>query len=353
MKVVIKIGYYYAAIGLSLRHMVKKILENIGLDSFVLALTASILAAWYWPEPGVYKGFIDLESIANAGVSLIFFFYGLKLSTKELKAGLSNWRIHIVVQMITFLIFPLTILVLWRISGAPSNSLYWIGTFFLAALPSTVSSSVVMVSIARGNIPSAIFNASVSSLLGVFLTPMWMGFIITSSGGDYNLPQVIFKLAYQVLLPVALGVALHSKYGHIAMRNRDLLKLFDQSVILLIVYVSFCDSFVNKMFNHSSPVEIMLLGVAMMLLFFLIYGITLFISKVLGFCREDTITALFCASKKSLVHGTVMAKVLFTGVNGVGVIILPLMIFHTLQLVAASIIAKRYFHSMDRASKRE
>ena len=312
-----------------------------GLDLFVIALVGAIALAKFLPGPGAMTGAFSLQTIADYGVSLIFFFYGLKLSPRELKSGLANWQLHTVVQSATFLIFPLLILLLMQFFGHWGNRLFWIGTFYLAALPSTVSSSVVMVSMARGNIPAAIFNASLSSLAGVFITPLWMGIILTSGGEAYDLSSVFIKLSLQVLLPVTLGLLLHKRFGHIALRNSNRLKVFDQTVILLIVYTSFCESFINKMFDGHSSTEIILLGAAMVLLFFVVYYIIKFISRMLKFSVEDEITAVFSGSKKSLVHGTVMSKVLFPGISGVGVILLPLMLYHTLQLIIVSVIAQR------------
>ncbi len=326
----------------SIRAFVKRMRLKVGLDTFVLAIIGAIALAYIWWSPGIARGGLSLHQIANYGVSVIFFFYGLKLSPEKLKTGLANWRLHLVVQLATFIIFPLVVLFFMQIFGNNGNRLFWIGTFYLAALPSTVSSSVVMVSIARGNVPAAIFNASISSMLGVFITPVWMGIILSSGGNSYDLTNVIVKLSLQVLLPVAAGILLHPKFGAFAERNRSPLKVFDQCIILLIVYTSFCESFANKMFAGYSIAEIFLLGVAMITLFFLIYGIITIISRILHFSTEDHITAVFSGSKKSLVHGTVMSKVLFPGINGVGVILLPLMMFHALQLIAASVIAQRF-----------
>lgn len=340
-----------------------QVLNKMGLDGFIISLLGVIVLAYYFPEPGVQEGlfnlpWLNLPKVANWGVALIFFFYGLKLSPQQFKAGLYHWRLHLVIQSVTFVLFPLIILLVKTLVGASWDSLLWVGTFFLATLPSTVSSSVVMVSIAKGNIPSAIFNASISSLLGVFITPLWIGLIISattigsglSAGVDlptaagFSLGHAVFQLSLQVILPVVLGILLHPRFGALAIRNSNKLKLFDQTVILLIVYVAFCDSFINNMFQDHTIAQLLLLSLAMITLFFVIYAITAFIGRVLKFNREDNITALFCGSKKSLVHGTVMAKVLFPGVAGIGLILLPLMIFHTLQLVATSIIAQRKKH---------
>ncbi len=317
-------------------------LKTVGIDGFILALTGAILLAYIWPAPGIPDSPLKLHKVAGYGVSLIFFFYGLKLSPIQLKQGLSNWKLHIVIQVITFIVFPALIILFRKFAGGSSESLLWTGTFFMATLPSTVSSSVVMVSIANGNVPAAIFNASLSSLLGVIITPLWMGVVITTGTHTPDIGESIIKLSFQVLLPVMLGVLLHPKFGSIAARNRHNLKLFDQTVILLIVYVSFCESFANKMFSGYSFFSILLLCLAMTALFFLIYSVTSLTGKLLKFRKDDYITAVFCGSKKSLVHGTVMAKVLFPQMTGLGVILLPLMIFHTLQLIASSILAQRF-----------
>lgn len=318
-----------------------KRLQKYGIDGFVLALVGSIVLAYFLPQPGVYQGVVSLPKVANYGIALIFFFYGLKLSPREMKEGLANWQLHTVIQVVTFLVFPAVVLLARVTVGGTWESLFWVGTFFLAALPSTVSSSVVMVSMARGNVPAAIFNASVSSLAGVFITPIWMGAVLSTATAGVDTGQAILELSAQVLLPVFLGMLLHKRFGAWALRNARWLKLYDQTVILLIVYVSFCESFAGYMFKGQTFLSLLLLSVAMLALFFVAYGITALISKALHFNGPDTTAALFCGSKKSLVHGTVMSKVLFPGVAAVGVILLPLMIFHTLQLIAVSMIVHR------------
>lgn len=318
----------------------RELLARAGFDSFLLALLGMIgLAAWR-PEFGAENGPLPLEEIANYGVSLIFFFYGLRLSPAKLREGLGNWRLHLVVQLATFLVFPLLVLGVYGTVVRGSTQLLWLGTFYLAALPSTVSSSVVMVSIAGGNLPGAIFNASISSLIGVFLTPLWMGLFLTASAGSYDLWGVIGKLTLQVVAPVVLGILLHGRLGAFAERNRKPLRLFDQAIILLIVYTSFCESFSRKLFAGYQTTDLVGLGASMLALFFLVYGLIHGVCRLLGFSQADRITALFCGSKKSLVQGTVMSRVLFPDANVVGIVLLPIMLYHALQLLAASIIAQ-------------
>lgn len=319
---------------------VQELLVRAGFDWFLLALIGMIVLAWLWPEGGMDREAFSLGDVATYGVSLIFFFYGLRLSPEKLRAGLGSWRLHLVVQAATFLLFPLLIMPLHSFFEGTSGELLWLGVFYLAALPSTVSSSVVMVSIAGGNIPAAIFNASISSLVGVFLTPLWMGLYLSAGSGDFDMGQIMGKLVLQVLLPVALGIGLHRYWGDFAERNRKRLRIFDQIIILIIVYTSFSESFARNMFSGYNISDLVLLGIAMLGLFFLVYGIIHLASRFLGFGPADRITAIFCGSKKSLVHGTVMSKVLFPDANMVGIILLPIMIYHALQLLASSVIAQ-------------
>ena len=316
------------------------LLKKGGLDGFILGLIGMIFLAYLWPKGGIRNGHFSLAQIANYGVSLIFFFYGLRLNPEKLRAGLSNWRLHGVVHITTFIVFPVIVLICKLLFDKNNNDPFWLGAFYLATLPSTVSSSVVMVSIAKGNVPAAIFNASISSLVGVFITPLWMGLFLSTAGNNFELWGVIGKLIVQVLLPVALGIALHPKFGAFAEKHRKTLRYFDQFIILLIVYTSFCESFERQMFKGYSGWYILGIGAAMVILFFTAFSMITMVSRFFKFNREDKITAVFCGSKKSLVHRTVMSKVLFPGSHMAGIILLPVMIYHALQLVAASIIAQ-------------
>lgn len=315
-------------------------LARVGLDWFIFALLGMIALAKLWPEPGVQPGLFTVSSLATYGVALIFFFYGLKLNFGQIRAGLRNYRLHLLIHLTTFVVFPAIVLPLRSLLVTPDTELLWFGIFYVAALPSTVSSSVVMVSIAGGNIPAAIFNASISSLIGVFVTPLWMSLLLANTTGNYNLTDVIGKLLIQVVLPVVLGLLLNQKLGWLADRNRTALRYFDQLVILLIVYTAFCKSFTLNLFSSISVEDLLWLAALMMGLFFFVFGLITLLSRILNFNREDTITALFCGSKKSLVQGSVMANVLFSG-SMAGVILLPIMIYHALQLIVASVLAQR------------
>jgi sodium/bile acid cotransporter 7 len=217
----------------------------------------------------------------------------------------------------------------------------WLAVFFLAALPSTVSSSVVMVSIAKGNIPSAIFNASISGVIGIVVTPLWMGLFLGKQAGSFDFGSVIADLFLTILLPVIAGLILHRFWGNWASRNGKKLGMYDKSVILSVVYSSFSDSFLNGIFHGISWLELGVLTGSVIVLFFVVFNFTKVINRLMKFNREDSITVLFCGSKKSLMHGSVMAGVIFAGSSTGSIFLVPIMIYHAFQLFYVSLIAQK------------
>ena len=311
------------------------------IDTFILAIIITVLLAYLFPQFGSHSSKIDLDLIASIGISLIFFFYGLKLSPEKMKSGLKNWRLHLLVQASTFIIFPLVVLLFYPFVNSEQNENLWLAFFFLAALPSTVSSSVVMVSIAKGNIPAAIFNASISGIIGIMITPLWMGFFLNDADTNFELAEIYIKLITEVLLPVILGLLMHRYLGIFAAKYKTFLTTFDKSVILLIIYKSFATSFEQNIFSSLKPSNLVVMILCVVLLFYVMYFMTGYLSTILGFNHPDRITAQFCGTKKSLIHGTIFSKILFQNAATMGIILLPLMLFHGFQIFIISTIATR------------
>ncbi|WP_417444123.1 bile acid:sodium symporter family protein [Joostella sp.] len=314
---------------------------KIKIDKFVLSIIGIIIIAYFFPEWGTKESKIPIDTISAIGISLIFFFYGLKLSPTKLKAGLKNWKLHLLVQVSTFLIFPLIVLMFQPLIKNEEQETIWLAFFFLAALPSTVSSSVVMVSMAKGNIPAAIFNASISGIIGIIITPLWMGLFVQGQQTEFDFTEIYTKLIIQIVLPVILGLLLQRFLGDFAQKHNAKLTFFDKSIILLIIYKSFAESFNGDIFKTISIKDLSFLLLGVLALFMFMFMITNFISKKLSFSREDQITATFCGTKKSLVHGTVFSKIIFGNMAVLGMILLPLMLYHAVQLLLISTIASR------------
>ena len=315
------------------------LLSRAGLDWFLLALVGVVALAYFVPGLGSKASPVPWHRITTAGVALVFFFYGLKLSFAKLREGMRNWRLHLLVQLSTFALFPALALLVRPMFGTEGAAL-WQSIFFLCALPSTVSTSVVMVSIAGGNLPAAIFNASISSLLGIVLTPLLCGLVLHTGTGGGQLWSLGVQLLWQVVLPVGAGVLLNSRLHAFADRRKAGLRVFDQITILLIVFTAFCESFAEGIFGRYRPAGIAKLGAGMAVLYLVVFASIWVLSKFLRFPRADQIVAVFCGSKKSLVHGSVMASLLFSASAATGLVLLPLMLYHALQIVLASSMAQ-------------
>lgn len=310
-------------------------------DWFITCLFLMILAAWIKPGIGMDLNYIDLNLVINIGVILIFFFYGLKLDWVKMKAGMRNWKMHFAVQLTTFLLFPLLILPFYPLMKNTDYEILWLGMFFLAALPSTVSSSVVMVSIARGNIPGAIFNASISGIIGIVATPLWMSLFLIGQQTGFDFSDVILQLILHIIVPVVAGLVLHPYFVQLVNRYIHKIAAFDKFIILLIVYESFSRSFLSGIFSSVSWKALIGLCLAVVILFYVVLKITGILSKRLNFSRADGITLQFAGTKKSLVHGSVFGSVLFGSVTGAGILLLPIMIYHSYQLFYISIVAQK------------
>lgn len=301
-------------------------------NGFLIALFLAVLIAGFFP---LLLSEIPLGTFIDVGIAMIFFFYGLGLSVSELTAGLKNHKLHLLVQFSTFLFFPLLVLAFYPLATQGGWLSYWKGFFFLAAVPSTVSSSVILVSLAKGNISAAIFNASLSGIIGVIITPLWLGLFMQTTDSP-PLSEIFIKLILQIVLPLLLGFLLRRFFSEWYNKYRNRLKLFDKTVIVLIVYSAFSASFASGLFADLSIWELALIFVGVLFLFLFIHFGLGYISQKLGFNHKDSIVARFCGSQKSLVHGSAMAKVIFGSSAAMGVFLLPLMLYHFIQLMLIS-----------------
>jgi sodium/bile acid cotransporter 7 len=311
-------------------------------DWFLLGMIAATLLAWLFPVPGAKGGALHPELANKLGVALIFFLHGLLLSFAALRAGTLLWRLHLVVQLSTYLVCPLVGLAALALFAGTLDPSLSLGIFYLCALPSTVSSSVAMTAAARGNVAAAVFNATLSSVLGVFLTPLWVGLWLGASGASLPLAHVVLDLALWLLLPLGLGQLARPALGAFATRHKKKINVIDRATILLLVYTSFCDSVVSGVWLGSGVMTLLAAAVfSVVLLATLLVGVDAFARRV-GFSTEDRIATVFCGSKKTLASGVPMARLMFAGHPGLSLILLPLMIYHPLQLVVCGWLAGRF-----------
>ena len=309
------------------------------LDPFTSVLIAVVALASFFPCEGQVAVWFGL--LTKLAVALLFFMHGAKLSRQNLLAGLGHWRLHLVVMLSTFVLFPLLGLLLTPLVPHWLSPAIYLGFLYLCALPATVQSAIAFTSMAGGNVSAAVCSASASSILGIFLTPLLVGVLLEARGAETDSLGAVGQIVVQLLLPFLAGHLLRPRLGAWVERHGRTLRLVDQGSILLVVYTAFSAAVVEGLW-HTVPVEaLLLLGVICCLLLALVLGSTAWLGRRLGFSLEDRIVIVFCGSKKSLATGAPMAQVLFAGA-AVGPALLPLMVFHQIQLMVCAVLAQRY-----------
>jgi sodium/bile acid cotransporter 7 len=306
------------------------------MDGFILGLLATVLIASLLPARGACG--VAAGGLADAGIVLLFFLHGAKLSREAIMAGARNWRLHLAVFAVTFGLFPLIGLGVSTLPFLPPGIAT--GLLFLTLLPSTVQSSIAFTAIARGDVAAAVCSASFSNLAGIFLTPLLVALTIGGGGGGMSYAAAE-TIALQLLLPFLLGHACRPLVGGFVARHKGLVMLVDRGSILLVVYTAFGAAVIEGLWQRLSVGQIGLVALVCVAMLAVILFLTWGIGRVMGLPRKDAIVLLFCGSKKSLASGVPMAGVLFPAAL-VGPIILPLMLFHQIQLIACAAIARHY-----------
>jgi len=313
-------------------------------DNFTLAMIATVIAASLFPCHG--QGAVIFNNVTHVAVSLLFFLHGAKLSREAVIAGVTHWRLHLLVMLCTFALFPLLGLLLKPVLTPLVTPDLYLGILFLCMLPSTVQSSIAFTAAARGNVPAAICSASASNLFGIFITPVLVGLLTTAQMSGGSPLESAGQIALQLLLPFIAGQVARRWIGAWVEKHKPLTRMVDQGSILLVVYTAFSEAVGEGLWHQVSWGTL----AGLMLINVLLLGLVMFISaqaaRRLGFNREDRIAIVFCGSKKSLASGVPMAKVLFAG-GALGAVVLPLMLFHQLQLMVCAVLAQRYAKELE------
>jgi len=310
------------------------------VDPFLLWLMGVVTAASLLPARGAAASAFDV--LADIAIALLFFLHGAKLSREAIVQGVGNWRLHLMVLASTYLWFPLVGLATGAVAGGWVDPLLVSGLMFLTLLPSTVQSSIAFTAMARGNVAAAVCSASLSNLIGIVLTPLLVGVVLhpaTGAGGfDWHAVRGIVE---QLLVPFVAGHLLRPLIGKWVDRHKSILLPVDRGSILLVVYTAFSAAVVNGIWQKLDLADLAsLLGLSAVILA-AIMVVNFALAKLARLPREDAVVLLFCGSKKSLVSGVPMAGALFAPAQ-VGMVVLPLMIFHQLQLFVCAWLAARY-----------
>lgn len=303
-------------------------------EPFVLALIGTVVLASLLPARGIWAPIMD--TVADAGIVLLFFLHGAKLSREAIFEGVRAWRLHLATLSVTYVVFPFLGLGFASLPVMPE--VMAAGILFLTLLPSTVQSSIAFTSIARGNVAAAVCGAAFSNLLGIFLTPLLVALFMQKAGVGFSAAS-LEKILLQLLLPFVLGHLARPLIGGFVARHKTLVGRVDRTSILLVVYTAFGAAVVEGIWQRVSATDLLLLTLLCSALLALVLSISMMLGRLLGFSRADATVLLFAGSKKSLASGVPMAGVLFPAAQ-VGLLILPLMLFHQIQLIVCAVIAR-------------
>ena len=282
------------------------------LDRFTVGLIVSVSAGILIPCSGVWD--TVFSRLSDAAIILLFFLYGAKLSRRSVWEDLC------------------------------------MGMLYVCMLPSTVQSSIAFTSMAGGNVAAAICSASVSSLLGVFLTPLLVG-LVWSRGGEGGVDFSTFlNICYIILVPFVAGQVAQRWIGKWVVTHRNITSWTDHSTIWLVIYTAFSHAMINGVWKNLPWLSLVEVLVFCGILLAAALWLTAFLSRKLHFSREDRIAIIFCGSKKSLATGIPMMNVIFAGAP-IGLLVIPIMVFHQLQLMVCSFLARKWAKDVGKGDK--
>lgn len=319
-------------------NMLRRLVTVLKADPYIALLIGMVALASVLPARGDFA--VLFGHLTTLAIALLFFLYGARLSPENAIEGAKHWRLHLLVLAFTFVVFPLLgMLARVAVPTLLTPELY-LGIVYLCTLPSTVQSSIAFTSIARGNVAAALCSASASNLIGILLSPFLVGLLLSKTGMRIS-GQAVIDIVLQLLVPFLAGQLLRPWIGAFLRKHRAGLGLVDRGSVLMVVYAAFSEGVVAGIWHRLTPVSLICLMVANVVLLSMVLILTTVLSRKLGFNKEDEIAIVFCGSKKSLASGLPMASVLFPP-DMVGLIVLPLMLFHQIQLMACAWLARRY-----------
>ncbi len=320
-------------------------LKLLALDRFTILLFVMVILASVMPVSGQAADVFG--SITTVAIAILFFLHGAKLSREAVLEGLMHWKLHGLVFAFTFALFPiLGLLAKPILLPMLGQELYW-GFLFMCFLPSTVQSSIAFTSVAQGNVAAAVCSASFSNIIGMLITPLLVAyFILGQSTHSFDPTSSILQITLLLLVPFILGQLLRPWIFPQMKKMPKIVKVFDQGSILMVVYGAFSSAVVAGLWQQVSLSTLFALVVACSVLLTIIMLLTLYIPRALGFNRADQKAIFFCGSKKTLASGVPMAQILFIG-QPLGMIVLPIMIFHQIQLMVCGIIANMWSKHSD------
>lgn len=314
-------------------------IRQLRLDPFLMSILSVVLIATLLPCQGDIKVFF--KYLTTAAIALLFFMHGAKLSRTALMTGVGHWKLHLAIFFSTFILFPILGVIMQPVMVMLLSPILYSGFLYLCSLPGTVQAAIAFTSVGKGNVPAAIFSSTLSSILGVFLSPLLVTLLLHQQSGEQDLSHAISSILLQLVAPFIAGHLSRPLLASWIERHKSWISKIDKSSILLVVYTAFSEAVVSGIWKQVNAYTLLTIIVVCCLLLAIVMLINILIARLLGFSLPDTVTLVFCGSKKSLVNGIPMANVLFPSAT-VGIMVLPLMLFHQLQMIVCAFLAQQY-----------
>jgi solute carrier family 10 (sodium/bile acid cotransporter), member 7 len=329
--------YPAVACSLALRHQAAMFLRLVP-DRFVLMLLGAVLLGWLLPVSGA--GLPVAQNIAFAGIFALFFLHGLKLPREEVRSAAKGWRLQVAMLVFTFGVMPVAGLAVSKLAGIWLPPLLAAGLLYCAILPSTVQSAISYASLGRGNVAASVVGAALSNLVSIVATPALFALLLGGVTGGGLGGNVVVKILTMLLLPFALGQMAQRWLGAWAAKEKRLLSFFDRGVILLAVYVAFSGAVSSGALAIVKGLDLLELFVAASVLLAFAFAAAWAAGRAMKLDHADRVSLLFAGAHKSLATGAPMAALLFPP-EIAGVMILPAIFYHQLQLIASAPLAAR------------
>ncbi len=309
---------------------------------FLVGLILAVSMAWVFPEGGARDGLLPVAFLTRSGVVIIFFLQGLTLASEQIRRGMVRWRMHLLIQAFIFLVTPLTALVFAVAVGRFLPDDLATGFLFLGALPTTISSALVFTTLAGGNVTLALVNTTLANVAGVFLTPLWVSLFVRVQGTPISLGPVILKVSLLILLPLLIGQIMRRWLHRKADARKKQFAILSSLIVLFIVYSSFCTSVGSGFWVQTGP-GVSFAAVGWVVLYFSVVITAVLLSvRGLRLNAQDTPAVVFCSSQKTLAAGVPMATLIFGASPSLGLILLPIMLYHPLQLLVGGLLIGRF-----------
>lgn len=319
-------------------------------NGFLLLMGVALFLAWRFPGAGGEQGMLPVDAIRKAGVCVVFFNQGVLLPAEALRRGLLDWRLHALIQGCTFVAFPLCMAPgVWALSVLGVSSDLLTGWLYLGVLPTTITSAVALTSVAGGNVPGALFNCSLSSVIGVFSVPLLcVAFLGADAAGGGGAGPLLANVILILLVPLVAGQLVRPRLQKLYHRFKPVVRRVNQTVILFMVWSAFRQSFSRGVWDRVSPLHLGIIAAGVVLVLFLFTGAVWRLSALAGLDRPSRVTALFCGSQKTLAVGLPMATLVFADTPvELGPLLVPLLIYHPAQLALGGLLAPRLRRGAD------